>query len=162
MKLILHQYPIIERPSSVFNYWGVQLFMQQKIPLLFQKMASNRDTRKRLFFKYSQEDLQKAIAEHEKGVSMRMAAKKFQIPLGTLFNKVRGLVPNQRRMMGPSTILSVEEEGLIVNWLKASAKKGIPIIKRTLLETVKDIVKQDKRENPFTNDMPGRAWLKVF
>ncbi|KAI5698044.1 hypothetical protein M8J75_000924 [Diaphorina citri] len=122
-----------------------------------QKMASNRDTRKRLFFKYSQEDLQKAIAEHEKGVSMRMAAKKFQIPLGTLFNKVRGLVPNQRRMMGPSTILSVEEEGLIVNWLKASAKKGIPIIKRTLLETVKDIVKQDKRENPFTNDMPDES-----
>ncbi|KAI5727324.1 hypothetical protein M8J77_000843 [Diaphorina citri] len=86
-----------------------------------------------------------------------MAAKKFQIPLGTLFNKVRGLVPNQRRMMGPSTILSVEEEGLIVNWLKASAKKGIPIIKRTLLETVKDIVKQDKRENPFTNDMPDES-----
>jgi hypothetical protein len=94
----------------------------------------------------------------KKGVSMRMAAKKFQIPLGTLFNKVRGLVPNQRRM-GPSTILSDTEDGA---WRKASAKKGIPIIKRTLLETVKDIVKQDKRENAFTNDMPGRAWLKVF
>lgn len=61
-----------------------------------------------------------------------------------------------------SSILSKEEEQLLVDWINAYAKKRFTIKKRTLFETVKNITGADKRPNLFANSTPGKKWFKGF
>lgn len=47
--------------------------------------------------------------------------------------------------MDTPTILTKDEEDLLVRWLIANAKKGFPMNKMTLCETLRDIIKNDDR-----------------
>lgn len=67
-----------------------------------------------------------------------------------------------QRKMGPPTILTPKEELLLTKWINANAKKGIPITKERLLETVSQIFKEDGRKNPFSNGVPERKWFESF
>lgn len=89
------------------------------------------------------------------------AASMFNISVSTLSNKVNGKV-SLKRKMGPATVLTTAEEQLLVSWLITCAKKGIPVIRRTLVETMHDIVEQDKRPTPFVDRKPGRKWFTSF
>lgn len=42
------------------------------------------------------------------------------------------------------------------------AKKGFPVNKEMVVETVKNIIKKDHWPNPFTDDTPGRKWFASF
>ncbi|XP_031358776.1 uncharacterized protein LOC116182378 [Photinus pyralis] len=64
--------------------------------------------------------------------------------------------------MGPPTILSKEEEDLLVRWLLANAKKGFPINKTSLCETVCEIIKNDDRVHKFRDGVPGKKWFSSF
>lgn len=55
-----------------------------------------------------------------------------------------------------------QEENLLVSWLKAMAKKGIPIEPRQLTDAVQEVIKRDGRPSPFTEGRPGRKWLDLF
>ncbi|XP_063217115.1 uncharacterized protein LOC134527954 [Bacillus rossius redtenbacheri] len=117
---------------------------------------------KKEFFKYSEENLKAAIDAVQSGnSSIRKAAKDYGVPFSTLNNKVKGKVPLQRKM-GPSSILSEAEENLLVCWIHAYAKKGFPIKRITLFETVRDIVLSDQRPTPFKDGQPGIKWFKSF
>ncbi|XP_039297928.1 uncharacterized protein LOC120354627 [Nilaparvata lugens] len=63
---------------------------------------------------------------------------------------------------GPPTILTQNEEELLCLWLKAMAKKGIPVEPRQLLDAVEEIMKKDGRQNPFNEGRPGRKWIDLF
>lgn len=102
-----------------------------------------------------------AVQAVNEGLSLRKASRDFNVPLSTLSNKVKGKVPMTRKM-GPQTILSKEEESLLVSWIHAYAKKGFPVKRQTLIETVGDVVKEDGRETPFTDGTPGRKWFSAF
>lgn len=52
------------------------------------------------------------------------AAMAFDVPVTTLLRKVKGITPMARKM-GPPTILTSDEERLLVNWIMACAKKGM-------------------------------------
>lgn len=67
-----------------------------------------------------------------------------------------------QRKMGPPTILTPQEEMLLTRWINASAKKGIPITKERLLETVSQIILEDGRKSPFNSEIPGRKWNNRF
>lgn len=56
----------------------------------------------------------------------------------------------------------LQEENLLVLWLKAMAKKGMPVEPRQLLDSVEEIIKKDGRPSPFTEGRPGRKWLDLF
>lgn len=64
--------------------------------------------------------------------------------------------------MGPPTVLTDAEEQLLVNRVIANAKKGIPLKRSTLIQTVQEVIEGDGRDIPFTNGTPGRTWLKIF
>ncbi|KAJ4449227.1 hypothetical protein ANN_00624 [Periplaneta americana] len=66
----------------------------------------------------------------------------------TLSNKVKGKVPMTRKL-GPQTILSKEEESLLASWIHAYAKKGFPVKRQTLIETVADVVKKMVGKRPL-------------
>lgn len=118
--------------------------------------------KKKVFFKYSEEDLRYAIIEiRGKDGKIRETARKYNIPHSTLLNKLKGKTPEVRKM-GPSTILTPAEEELLCNWVTANAKKGFPLNKRMLLETVQEIIIADGRCNPFNENKPGDTWFRSF
>jgi len=68
-------------------------------------------------FKYSEEDLKKAIlAVQQKEMSLCKASTSFNIPKGALSNKLCKKVPLERKME-PKTYLSTEEEIRMKNWI---------------------------------------------
>ena len=64
--------------------------------------------------------------------------------------------------MGPATILTTAEESLLCKWIIANAKKGFPVNRRILKETVAKIIADDKRKTPFTDGVPGDKWYHSF
>ncbi|XP_049886788.1 uncharacterized protein LOC126381335 [Pectinophora gossypiella] len=110
---------------------------------------------------YTPHQMGLAMEAVRRGESCSSAAKKYGVPRMTLRNKVTGKSP-ATCSMGPSTILSRDEESLLVQWLLAMADRHCPVGKEQLIDSVQHILKTDKRENPFTNDRPGRKWYNLF
>lgn len=116
----------------------------------------------KIFFKYSENDLSQAITDVRNGtMSIRQAERNYNVPHSTLINKLKGKTPEKRKM-GPPTILTEEEEEILVRWIFASANKGFPLNKGLLCETVKDIIDSDGRPNPFKDGLPGYKWFNAF
>ncbi|CAF4830706.1 unnamed protein product [Pieris macdunnoughi] len=106
--------------------------------------------------------MQAAIAAVREGrFKVREAGRHFGVPHSTLIDKVKGRVPEVRKM-GRDTYFTEYEEKLLVKYIIASAKKGIPVKRNTLLETVKKILDDDKRVTPFKNNRPGKKWVTLF
>lgn len=101
------------------------------------------------------------VAVNENRFKIREAARHFGVPHSTLISKLKGRVPLQRKM-GRSTYFSTNEENLLVKYIIANAKKGIPINRQTLVATAKKILDDDKRVTPFKNNMPGKKWVALF
>lgn len=116
----------------------------------------------RSFFKYDEESVSAAVkAVQMDGMSQKQASKTFAVPRSTLQRKLKGdLKP---RKMGPATILSTAEEAVLEEWLIAMARKGFPVHRRNLLNTVKSIIQETRPdENPFKDGKPGRTWFASF
>lgn len=111
--------------------------------------------------KYSEEQMQKAIEDVNRGLSKSQASKINNVPRPTLISKLKGQSPLSCRM-GRSSILKKEEESLLVDWIFTMAKAGFPITKVQLIDSVQRILVELKRENPFTNGRPGRKWYNGF
>jgi hypothetical protein len=113
-------------------------------------------------FRYSEDQLRLAIDEIRSGkISQNAASKKYGIPKATLNNKIRNIVPLERKM-GPPPILSETEERRLEDWIIAKAKLGFPMHHDEVQLAVQNILKASHRENLFHDDKPGRKWLKLF
>lgn len=102
-----------------------------------------------------------ALAEvKNNNISVRDAAKKFNVPKTTLNNKARGFYPVARKM-GPKTCLDTTVENKIVKCLFTLAEAGFPLTKTQLLDNV-SILASQQENNPFKNDRPTDTWFKLF
>lgn len=110
---------------------------------------------------YTPQQMGQAIEAVRKGERVATAARKFNVPRVTLLNKVSGKTPINCSM-GPSSVLTKEEENVLVQWMLAFAGRRFPITKQYLLESVQKIMIDQKRENPFTDNKPGRTWFESF
>ncbi|CAD6208977.1 GSCOCG00010789001-RA-CDS, partial [Cotesia congregata] len=111
---------------------------------------------------YSSEDLNAPITIiREKKMSANKASQRFNIPKGTLIHKLHDNVPSDCKM-GPSTVLSPQEELCIKNWIIDKAKLGFPMHPEDVKDAVQKILTDVKRPNPFLNNRPGRKWFSLF
>lgn len=111
---------------------------------------------------YTEEEMAKAVDDVRKhGVSVAAAAKNNNVPRSTLINQLSGKSPSERRM-GPESILSKIEEGLLVKWLFSMARAGFPVTQTQLMDSVQKLIKELKRGNPFKDGRPGRKWFIGF
>lgn len=110
---------------------------------------------------YTPQQMGWAIEAVRKGAKISEAAKKFNVPRITLRNKITGISPIECPM-GPSTILSKEEENILEDWIKDMANKHIPITKEELLDSVQRVIVDKNQETPFTNNRPGKKWYSSF
>lgn len=110
---------------------------------------------------YNVSDVEGALQALKEGMSLGMAAKAFNIPKTTLQYKYTGKSPLVTKK-GPASILTAEEEGQLVQWVRKLTGKGCPVTKEMVLDSVELIVNViDKRKTMFANGRPGRHWFQV-
>ena len=111
--------------------------------------------------KWTDAELEKALVDIGTGRSISGISKSSGIPKSTLIAKLKGYRPIGKKT-GPPTILSAEEEAVIVRWMLHLSKRGFPVTKTQLLYNVTYLVKQLDRQTIFTNEKPGRRWYEGF
>lgn len=134
--------------------------VKSKAPEKIEKVSKEKKNYVR--FKYTEEELVNAVNTiMRKEKSLNQVNKETGIPKSTLSNKVNNKVPILRKM-GPSTILSLNEEDKIVNWILAKAKVGFPVHPENIKDSIQKVLKSFPRKNPFKDDRPGKKWLFSF
>jgi len=110
---------------------------------------------------YESSQVAGALADMVNGMKVKTAALKWSIPRTTLQRlKKSGFKIPERP--GPQTVLTSNEENLLVEWLIELARRGIPIQKRSILDSIQKIIHEDSRMNPFTDGRPGKGWFRAF
>lgn len=117
---------------------------------------------KRPIHNYTATALSTALSAIREGMGLNAASRKYGVPRGTLQDRLKGRVREGPRRMGRDPYLTRTEEEKLVEWCTRLAKCGFPIKEEDLLNTVQNIVKDDKRQTPFKNDRPGRKWYSSF
>ncbi|KAJ8937818.1 hypothetical protein NQ318_003722 [Aromia moschata] len=112
-------------------------------------------------FKYSEEDMKGALEEVKRGTSVSRASKLFGVPRVTLLYKHTGKSPIARKM-GPESILTVQEESHLEQWIIHLGSRGFPVTKNQLLDSVQLLIRKLNRSTPFVDQRPGRHWYDAF
>jgi len=111
---------------------------------------------------YDQDAMAKAVeAVREGRMSKKLAARTFNVPRTSLLRKIKGEVPIVTKM-GPPTILTPAEEALLEKYILKNYKRGFPVHKENILDSVWQILKKANKEDAFPNGRPGNAWFKGF
>ena len=103
---------------------------------------------------YPPEKMQAALAAVRNGMSKKRASIVFQVPRTTLLDKLAGRVPEKARS-GPSPVLTMSEERVLVEYLILMSKIGYPMTRKDLVNEVKVVLDADGRKNPFVDNRPG-------
>jgi hypothetical protein len=110
---------------------------------------------------YTPEQARNALRDIAGGMSTKKASKVWGVPRTTLID-LRHMRYSVESKPGPSTVLSEQEEQLLCEWMIELCRRGIPINKNCLLDTVLKILEEDGRNNPFQNNRPGDGWFNGF
>lgn len=106
-------------------------------------------------------DMEKALEEVKNGKSLRKCAEKYSLSVTTLHRHLK--LGSQLRKRGGQTVLSAEEEALIVDRIKTCSDWGYPIDSLTLRLLVKDYLeRQGKIVRQFKNNCPGTDFVVSF
>jgi len=106
-------------------------------------------------FQYTHNDLVNAVeAIVSKKKSFNQVHKETGIPKATLSTKVNNKVPLERKM-GPPSVLLVDQENQIVNWILSNGKVGFSVHPEQLKDSVQSVLKESPKQNPFINNRPG-------
>lgn len=116
---------------------------------------------KRVEKNYTADEVKEALKSISEGKSLREAANSTGVPKSTLFRMTKNNTQIDCKKGAPS-VLSDQEEEDIVKWILYCAERGFPVNKKQLLDTVKNYVVDAGRQNPFTDDRPGKKWYSLF
>lgn len=111
--------------------------------------------------RWSDVQLLQALDEIRQGKSIQKAGLDNGIPRSTLASKLNGQRPIMKKP-GPCSIMKADEEAALVQWILYCSRFGFPVTRSQLLNSVAHLMKELKRENPFTDGVPGRSWLEAF
>lgn len=110
---------------------------------------------------YSKESIDKAIefVKNKQG-SIRLAAKTFGVPRSSIVYKIAH--PDTKFKSGPDSVLSLEEEKVLVDYIISLSSRGFPRKKEDILDSVQNYLKENPRPNPFKDGRPGDKWFSSF
>lgn len=112
--------------------------------------------------KYSDEAMLKAIMEVDKGVSQRMAARKYKVSQTTLRRRYHGIVKSPGKI-GRKTALLRNEEFAIANNLASLGDFGLAFDSQELRTFIKYYLDKHGRHIPeFKDNRPGVDWVYSF
>jgi len=109
---------------------------------------------------YNAQQMSRALADVSAGMSIRKAAKVWSVPRTTLNDLKLGNYKQSRP--GPCTVLTTDEENMLVEWLIEMSRRALPVSRDCLLDSIQAVLIGDPRANPFTDNRPGDTWFKLF
>jgi hypothetical protein len=109
---------------------------------------------------YTEEQVQQAMELVKNGISVREASKDCSVPKSTLMDRISGAHSSQQ---GRPTVLTPEEEELIVEMLTLLADWGFPFSRDELCHFVKSYLeKKGVMMARFKENMPTRRFVDTF
>ena len=123
--------------------------------------CNNKKKKERTFFKYSAKTMDYAIEAVRDGrLSMCGAVRKFNIPKGTLSNRLKGLHPGK---LGRPPAITEEDERYLLSRILLRAQWGFPINKLEIRLSVKHYLDyHGKLIKQFPDNLPGLDWVRSF
>ena len=107
----------------------------------------------------SMEEASKAVKSEQ--MSLREAARKYNVPVETLRRRTAGLVSLDCRP-GPPTILTSEEETRLAQYCIVMADMGFGLTREGVMAMAYAIVDKTGRDHPFKEGYAGRGWYEGF
>ena len=101
------------------------------------------------------------IAVKNEQMSLREAARKYNVPVETLRRRTAGLVSLDCRL-GRSTVLTTEEEARLAQYCVAMADMGFGLTCEGVMAMAYAIVDKTGRDHPFKEGHAGRGWYEGF
>ena len=116
---------------------------------------------KRQYLSYSPEMLEECIESVKSGaLSINKASKTFNIPRGTIQNKMKNIHP---KSVGPPTTFTRHEEELFMTRVITMCNWGFPLDKLDLRMMVAAyLTKQNRIVKKFKDNIPGEDWVSSF
>ncbi|MCO5593831.1 hypothetical protein L7F22_047849 [Adiantum nelumboides] len=107
---------------------------------------------------WTEEDMAKALAAREEGLSLHKCSLQFGISKSTIASWEEGRTCKKKR--GPATMLTSSEEEALLQWIfqKCESGHGISVIDVKL----KVAEMCQTRHTIFTNGIPGKSWWLSF
>ena len=102
-----------------------------------------------------------AVKAVEAGMSLRQAAKVYNVPVETTRRRVLGKVAVDCKP-GPATVFSKEEENELVDYVVQMANMGFGLTRGDLQLTAYRLAERLGKSHPFLNGIAGRGWLEGF
>jgi transposase-like protein len=131
------------------------------VSILYRSMSQLKKTarRGRIMGSWTEESMKEAIKEVKKGNdSIRKIGDRYKIPASSIRDWMSGKTSSKKK--GPRTVLSKEEEDVIVEWCVANQQMNRGITFYMLRKKVADVCQG--RETPFKDGIPGKRWLEWF
>ena len=100
---------------------------------------------------YTCNDLNRALDDIRKGISIRKAAKTYKIPKSTLHAKLSGKAPEHCKK-GPKPILTTEEEDRLKQWILNKARLCFPMHPNEVKNAVQKVLNEASRKTIFTDN----------
>lgn len=106
--------------------------------------------------KYTPAELSAAVQRvRSHGMSCKKASRHYGIPRSTIRSRVENKTQDQARA-GPITVLTQQEESELESWIFGMQQRGFPVTANWLLDTVKQYLDLNPRENRFVENRPGK------
>lgn len=109
---------------------------------------------------FAEENLLLAIQAVNDGMLKKGAARQFGVSRSTLQFRLKN--PIKKMACGSPIILTEVEEYTLVKWILESSRKGFPRRKKDLQLSVKKFLDDDKRRNPFNDNMPDTYYFANY
>ncbi|CAK1601220.1 unnamed protein product [Parnassius mnemosyne] len=102
-----------------------------------------------------------AVVSNE--MSMYAAAKEFNMPTTTLFDRMKGICKYNREKVGGSQAILFSVEQRLANAIAPIEKWGFGLTRQEILDIVAEyIAKKNNLKTLFTNNKPGPDWFINF
>ena len=109
--------------------------------------------------KYTQEQLNAAIAAYTNKRSIRDVAKEFGVPKSTLENRLAG---KSSTNLGRPKVLSDEEERIITERILVMADWGFPLAVEDVKHIIRDYLNSMGRNTRLRDNLPGKDFIAGF
>ena len=104
--------------------------------------------------------MRSAVTACANGATLRDSARKYNIPVTTLYRRVNGIVAMGSRP-GPAPILSSMEDRL-AHYLVEMADMGFGLSHQEVMCLAFQIAEESEIKHPFKNCTAGHKWFEAF
>ena len=104
--------------------------------------------------------MRSAVTACANGATLRHSARKYNVPVTTLYRRVNGIVAMGSRP-GPAPVLSSMEDRL-AHYLVEMADMGFGLSRQEVMRLAFQIAEESGIKHPFKNCTAGRKWFEAF